>query len=202
MKALAFAVEKHGDKKRKASGEPYGVHLKGAANVLLHLGLCAPKFEDLLCAAYLHDTIEDTDTTYKELSDEFGTRVAQLVSSVSEDKSLPRESRKLAYLNNISELDDMEVLFLSWADKAEQMEDLAEEIRKQGPEVLNVFGGGAQTITAFYDVFFRRFYHKILRPLYEQESGLGVRLRSVTNTLQNLELIKAAAQELREGGAK
>ena len=45
-------------------------------------------------AAVLHDTVEDTETTYDELDNQFGEEVCKLVSEVSDDKSLPKEERK------------------------------------------------------------------------------------------------------------
>jgi (p)ppGpp synthase/HD superfamily hydrolase len=49
---------------------------------------------DLVAAAVLHDTVEDTDTTYEEIAARFGPRVAALVAEVTDDKSLPSQERK------------------------------------------------------------------------------------------------------------
>ena len=49
---------------------------------------------EVLCAALLHDTVEDTDTTHEELANAFGSRVARIVAEVTDDKTLPKSERK------------------------------------------------------------------------------------------------------------
>ena len=65
--AFAFADRKHRGQHRKGSGEPYIKHPLGTYRILRALGI---KQKDVLVAAALHDTIEDTDTTYNEIKSE------------------------------------------------------------------------------------------------------------------------------------
>lgn len=93
LKALRFSAEKHNDQRRKdARSSPYINHPIQVAETLWSVG--AVRDVDLLVAAILHDTIEDTATTPAELRAEFGEDVLALVLEVTDDKSLPKETRK------------------------------------------------------------------------------------------------------------
>src|SRR5215469_16815973 len=93
LKAARFASLKHVRQKRKGSAaEPYLNHLIEVAD-LVTSGIAEPD-TDLVAAALLHDTIEDTGTTREELEHEFGADVASLVSEVTDNKSLKKEERK------------------------------------------------------------------------------------------------------------
>ena len=93
LRALAFAAEKHRDHRRKdANASPYINHLIAAAKVLAEEGGVADL--DLLVAAILHDTVEDTKTTYAELEEHFGKRVAGIVREVTDDNTLAKAVRK------------------------------------------------------------------------------------------------------------
>lgn len=92
-RALDFAARKHVHQRRKGElAEPYVNHLSDVARLLAE----ATKGEDitLVIAGLLHDTIEDTETTFAELAKEFGAEVAELVSEVTDDKTLPKAERK------------------------------------------------------------------------------------------------------------
>ena len=93
LEAASFAAKRHTHQKRKGSdGEPYINHPLEVANLLANVG----KVDDLdiLIAAILHDTVEDTGVTKEELEMRFGQQVADYVSEVTDDKSLPKEERK------------------------------------------------------------------------------------------------------------
>ena len=93
IKAVAFAAEKHKSQRRKdAEASPYINHPIALANVLAHEGgIVNP---DVLIAAVLHDTIEDTETTEQELVTVFGKKIASIVVEVTDDKKLPKSARK------------------------------------------------------------------------------------------------------------
>ena len=92
--AIAFAAEKHRYQRRKdADATPYVNHVIAVAMVLAEEGYVTD--EELLLAAVLHDTVEDTDTTFTELEARFGPVIAGLVSEVTDDKTLKKEERKL-----------------------------------------------------------------------------------------------------------
>jgi guanosine-3',5'-bis(diphosphate) 3'-pyrophosphohydrolase len=93
LQAASFAAKKHRYQKRKGDdAEPYVNHPLEVANLLANVG----KVEDydILCAAVLHDTVEDTETTPEELTEMFGGRVCGFVLEVTDDKSLPKQERK------------------------------------------------------------------------------------------------------------
>ncbi|MBU8544473.1 MULTISPECIES: HD domain-containing protein [Roseomonadaceae] len=96
LRAAAFAARVHAGHRRKgAAAEPYVNHVIEVAQLLAEHG--AP--EEAILAALLHDTVEDSDTdpdpiTHARLVAEFGETVAGLVAEATDDKSLPKESRK------------------------------------------------------------------------------------------------------------
>jgi guanosine-3',5'-bis(diphosphate) 3'-pyrophosphohydrolase len=93
LHATRFAAEKHKQQRRKnEDATPYINHPIEVAEHLARIGgICD---EDVLIAALLHDTIEDTHTTYEELVDLFGKRVADIVLECTDDKSLEKAERK------------------------------------------------------------------------------------------------------------
>lgn len=93
MKALVFAAQKHRDQRRKdPAHSPYINHLIEVTELLWRVG--GVREPDVLIAAVLHDSIEDTRTAPHEIRDAFGQAVLDLVLEVSDDKSLPKAERK------------------------------------------------------------------------------------------------------------
>jgi guanosine-3',5'-bis(diphosphate) 3'-pyrophosphohydrolase len=93
FRALAFAAEKHRDQRRKDHfRSPYINHPIALVRVLCDEGGVTDP--DVLCAALLHDTVEDTDTTQSELEAAFGSVISRIVVEVSDDKRLPKAERK------------------------------------------------------------------------------------------------------------
>ena len=91
--AAELAARRHNGVARKGRGnEPYINHLAEVANLLA--AATAGADAELVAAGWLHDTIEDTDTTREELSQKFGERVAGLVVEVTDDMSLPKPERR------------------------------------------------------------------------------------------------------------
>jgi (p)ppGpp synthase/HD superfamily hydrolase len=91
--AAEFAARRHTGMARKGRGnEPYTNHLAEVANLLAFATDGADA--ELVAAGWLHDTIEDTNTTTEELSDKFSERVASLVVDVTDDMSLPIDQRR------------------------------------------------------------------------------------------------------------
>ena len=93
IKATDFAAFKHRDQRRKDAGaSPYINHPIALANLLCNeAGITDPI---VVCAALLHDTIEDTETTPEELQGQFGRAIALVVMEVTDDKTLPKAERK------------------------------------------------------------------------------------------------------------
>jgi guanosine-3',5'-bis(diphosphate) 3'-pyrophosphohydrolase len=93
LKAAEFAAIKHKDQRRKdAAASPYINHPIALARILHEEGNVSDPL--VLAAALLHDTIEDTDTTYQELRGQFGSRIADMVEEVSDVGWLKKRSRK------------------------------------------------------------------------------------------------------------
>lgn len=93
LHALAFAADKHRHQRRKdVHASPYINHPIELAHLLAGTG----GIEDLvvLQAAILHDTIEDTETSYEEIVRHFGAEVADVVAECTDDKNLSKEERK------------------------------------------------------------------------------------------------------------
>jgi guanosine-3',5'-bis(diphosphate) 3'-pyrophosphohydrolase len=92
LSATAFAAQKHSRQRRKDSeASPYINHPIDLAQTLWEHGVTDPV---VLCAALLHDTIEDTDTTHEELVAHFGEQIAGVVDEVTDDKRLGKAERK------------------------------------------------------------------------------------------------------------
>lgn len=93
LSAARFAAEKHAQQKRKGeNAEPYFNHLLEVAELI---AVSSRDLDvELMMAAFLHDTVEDTGITLQELEQRFGKDVAALVAEVTDDKSLPKETRK------------------------------------------------------------------------------------------------------------
>jgi GTP diphosphokinase / guanosine-3',5'-bis(diphosphate) 3'-diphosphatase len=93
LKAVKFAADKHRTQRRKdADASPYINHPIDVAEMLVRVG--AVNDPEIIAAALLHDTIEDTETSPEEIRIEFGEKVLSLVLEVTDDKSLPKEVRK------------------------------------------------------------------------------------------------------------
>jgi guanosine-3',5'-bis(diphosphate) 3'-pyrophosphohydrolase len=93
MRAAVFAAERHRGQVRKgADAMPYIKHPLAVAQALAEEGGVGDA--EMLAAALLHDTIEDTPTVYDDVSKEFSERVANLVVELTDDKRLPMAERK------------------------------------------------------------------------------------------------------------
>jgi len=122
LKALAFAAHKHRDQRRKdAEASPYINHPIALADVLVNEGGVADV--EVLCAALLHDTVEDTDTTPGELEKVFGARIARIVAEVTDDTRLPKAERKRLQVEHASALSP-EAKLVKLADKICNLRDV------------------------------------------------------------------------------
>jgi (p)ppGpp synthase/HD superfamily hydrolase len=87
LRAADFAADKHRDQRRKGKlKRPYVNHCIEVASLLANVGRVVD--DNVLVAALLHDTIEDTDTTRDEIASAFGLSIADIVMEVTDDKSL------------------------------------------------------------------------------------------------------------------
>jgi guanosine-3',5'-bis(diphosphate) 3'-pyrophosphohydrolase len=123
LEALAFAAHKHRDQRRKdAAASPYINHPIALANVLVREG--AVSEPEVVAAALLHDTLEDTQTSPGELRTAFGERVARVVEEVTDDKSLPKAERKRLQIEHAAAISRAAKL-VKLADKICNLRDMA-----------------------------------------------------------------------------
>lgn len=123
LHALAFAAHKHRDQRRKdAAASPYINHPIALADVLANEG--GIDDERILIAAVLHDTIEDTETTARELTREFGQEIADIVLEVTDDKALPKLERKRLQIEHAASISRRAKL-VKLADKICNLRDVA-----------------------------------------------------------------------------
>ena len=123
LRASAFAADKHRKCRRKdVEATPYINHPIEVANVLSQeAGIHEV---DVLVAALLHDTIEDTDTRKSEIAKLFGKRVARIVAEVSDDKRLPKSERKRLQVEHAAHI-SKDAKLVKLADKTVNLRDMA-----------------------------------------------------------------------------
>ena len=123
-KAYVYAMQKHGQQKR-ASGDPYFSHPLEVAAILTDLHLD----EETITVALLHDTIEDTDATRREIDELFGEKIGLLVEGLTKLKRLDLVSKKAKQAENLRRLllaisNDVRVLLVKLADRLHNMRTL------------------------------------------------------------------------------
>jgi GTP diphosphokinase / guanosine-3',5'-bis(diphosphate) 3'-diphosphatase len=125
LAAFKFAADKHRDQRRKGEHQPpYINHLIEVAEQLARVG----KVSDIniLLAAALHDTVEDTATTKEEIAQKFGERVAEIVMEVTDDKSLPKAERKQKQVEHAPHL-SVEAKHVKLSDKISNIREIGND---------------------------------------------------------------------------
>lgn len=144
IKARRFAEIAHANKRygTDINGDdiPYTVHLENVLNVLIRFGFTDPI---LLSAAWLHDTMEDTGTSYNDLKKRFGFDVAEIVYLVTDEKGRNREERHAKTYPEIAKCSKAKLIKL--ADRIANVENqgLSDMYKKEYPKFrgyLNTFG--------------------------------------------------------------
>ncbi|WP_198029956.1 HD domain-containing protein [Oceanobacillus manasiensis] len=128
-RAKKFAEMAHEGQTRKNSNAPYVTHPIRVAGRLEKEG-CS---EELICAAYLHDVVEDTPYEIQDMEDHFGSKVAELVAAHTEDKSKSWEERKQHTIDTIRS-GSKEVKYLIVADKLDNLLGQEQDIKQLGSE--------------------------------------------------------------------
>ena len=121
LKALAFAAHKH-QRRKDTDSSPYINHPITLANILCNEGHITDT--DVICAALLHDTVEDTDTTAEELEREFGATISRIVMDVTDDKTLDKAVRKQRQIEHAAHISEPAKL-VKLADKISNLRDVA-----------------------------------------------------------------------------
>jgi len=123
--AAELAARRHSGMARKGRGnEPYINHLAEVANLLSAATDGADA--ELVAAGWLHDSIEDTETTRKELAQKFSERVASLVVECTDDMSLPKVERRRLQVVNASHKSPGAAI-IKFSDKLYNLRDLTEQ---------------------------------------------------------------------------
>ena len=139
-RAIVFAVHAHAGTERRGKGFPYIVHPLEAVEIVATM----TRDQELLAAAALHDTVEDTDTTVEQIRAEFGDRIASLVASESDvvlDGLAAEDSwhaRKQAAIDRLARAShDAKIVALG--DKLSNMRAIARDYAEQGDALWTLF---------------------------------------------------------------
>jgi len=122
LKALHYAADMHRYQRRKDDDEsPYINHPINVAQILSDIG----GIDDIevLSAAILHDTVEDTKVTLHDIELAFGLRIARIVEEVTDDKSLEKQERKQAQIDHAGHI-SREGALVKVADKIANVRDV------------------------------------------------------------------------------
>ena len=132
-RAIIFAVRAHAGTERRGKGFPYIVHPMEAVEIVATM----TADQELLAAAALHDTVEDTDVTIEQIRTEFGDRVASLVAAESDEPHQKRDSienwraRKQAAMDRLAH-GSRETKMVALGDKLSNMRAIARDYAVQG----------------------------------------------------------------------
>lgn len=139
-RAIVFAVRAHAGTERRGKGFPYIVHPMEAVEIVATM----THDQELLAAAVLHDTVEDTDTTIGQIQSEFGDHVAALVAAESDEPHQRPDSvenwraRKQAAIDRlVCASHDAKIVALG--DKLSNMRAIARDYAVQGDKLWNLF---------------------------------------------------------------
>ena len=143
ISAYEFAAKAHEGQKR-SSGQDYIIHPLAVAYILLELGMDT----DTICAALLHDVVEDTPATLDDLKKRFGQDVAMLVDGVTKLGKIPTSSKEEQQAENIRKIliamsQDIRVMIIKLADRLHNMRTLKyrplEKQRKTATETMTIY---------------------------------------------------------------
>ena len=179
-RAIVFAVRAHAGTERRCKGFPYIVHPMEAVEIVATM----TRDQELLAAAVLHDTVEDTDTTVEQIRTEFGDRIASLVASESDTmpEGMSEEdswhARKQAAIDRLARAShDAKVVALG--DKLSNMRAIARDYARQGDALWNLFHvkdrkehewhyrGLAESLRELQDTFAYQEFEKLINQVFK-----------------------------------
>ena len=139
-RAIKFAVDAHANTERRGKGFPYVIHVMEAMEIVASI----TNDPELLAAAALHDTVEDTDITVEQVRAEFGDRVARLVDSETTEMiagMTETESWRMRRLSSIARLRNAsrDAKIVAIGDKLSNMRAIAQDYRRIGDELWKRF---------------------------------------------------------------
>lgn len=199
-KAFNYALTAHGDQKR-ISGEPYIIHPVEVALILTEIEMDSAS----VCAALLHDVIEDTHFSYQNLVDEFGEEIAMLVEGVTKLSRIDFKSREEAQAENLRKMfiamaKDIRVVLIKLADRLHNMRTLnyQPEFKQKeiARETLEIFAPLAHRL----GVFKFKWQLEDLAFLYlEPETYYEVAQRLKTKRKEREEYVNTLKKQIQEG---
>ena len=139
-RAIVFAVRAHAGTERRGKGFPYIVHPLEAVEIVATM----TADQELLAAAALHDTVEDTDVTVEQIRAEFGDRIASFVAAESDEPHQRPDSvenwhaRKQAAIDRIARASH-DAKMVALGDKLSNMRAIARDYAVQGDALWNLF---------------------------------------------------------------
>lgn len=181
-RAIIFAVRAHAGTERRGKGFPYIVHPMEAMEIVATM---TPD-QELLAAAALHDTVEDTDVTVDQIRAEFGDRIANLVAAesdafvegVSEEDSW--HARKQAAIDRLAKAPH-DAKMVALGDKLSNMRAIARDYAMQGDALWNLFHakdpkdhawhyrGLADSLRELQDTFAFREFESLINQVFGKE---------------------------------
>ena len=117
--AIRFAKQNHFGVSRQFDGKPYITHPVKVANIVKEYS----QDPEMIAAAYLHDVLEDTPVTYKQLKEKFGKRVADLVQNLTSDEQEIKRLGKTEYLKQKMMAMPLDALLIKLADRLHNTSD-------------------------------------------------------------------------------
>lgn len=199
-RAYVFSMQKHGTQKR-ASGDPYYSHPIEVAGILTELHMD----DETIITAILHDTIEDTLTTYEEIESRFGTNIARMVDGVtklSKIEALTENERAAENLRKflLATSDDLRVLLVKLADRLHNMRTLhhikdTDKRRRIARETMDIYAPLAERIGMYnfmnelQSLAFKELEpdaHSSITKRLEQLSSGGERIQKICVDIQTL----------------
>mgnify|MGYP002855123042 CR=1 FL=1 len=150
--AIKFAVDAHAGMCRKGTDIPYIVHPMEVSSIVSSM----TSKDEVLAAAVLHDTVEDTFVTLEMIRERFGERVCGLVAGESENKrediskSESWKIRKQETINELCRTDDIEQKMITLGDKLSNMRSIYADYRKIGDALFERFNQKEKSEHAWY----------------------------------------------------
>ena len=146
LRAISFAARQHEGQLRKDGQTPYIAHPLRVLTIMATV--FGVKDPELLAAAVLHDTIEDTTTDRDDLIERFGERVAGFAAALTKDTRLPEEEREKAYFETLAAA-PVEVKLCKLADTYDNLIDSAAlsdqsraKTKRKAQELVKLFTPG------------------------------------------------------------
>lgn len=166
-KAIRIAASAHFGQTRKADGMPFITH-----PIAVALKLAKHGFPDIVVAAALvHDVLEDTDYPTDKLKEELGNKAFEIVKTVTNDKSLEWEEKKIKYIENVRKGPE-EAKAVAVADKIHNIESLMIVYAKDGPEIWKRFNRGKDKKVWFEKNFLKMIKETWKHPLVKEYEEL------------------------------